>query len=263
MEILLPTIMLSLLGLIFGLGLALASKKLAVKVDPKLDKIHNLLPGTNCGACGEAGCFGFAEAVFTGKSKIDACRSSSDETKERIAEVLGRKLIKDIKKIAVLHCNGGNRVKNKFVYDGIAECRAVNLTLGGQKECFFGCLGFDTCARICPFNAISMGKDGLPLVDKERCRACNKCVKACPKKLFSLIPQAALVYVACLSHDSGKDTQTACPVGCIACGLCQKACKFDAIHIIDNLAIIDYNKCTSCKACVSVCPRKCILVRSS
>jgi len=262
MEILIPILTLGFLGLVFGVGLAIASKQLAVQADPRLEKIHGLLPGSNCGACGGAGCFGFAEAILSGKLKIDACRVANEEAKEKIAEVLGRKLIKGEKSIAALHCNGGSKVKDKFLYQGIEDCVSANLVLGGHKDCVFGCLGFATCVKVCPFGAIRMSDEGLPLVDRNKCKACNKCVKICPKKLFSLVPLVQNVYVACSSHDLGKETKAVCPVGCIGCRLCEKACKFDAIHVIDNLAVIDYNKCTSCGECVKVCPMKTICIRS-
>jgi Na+-translocating ferredoxin:NAD+ oxidoreductase RNF subunit RnfB len=261
MEILIPILTLGSLGLIFGAGLAIASKKLAVHVDPRLEKIHGLLPGANCGACGGAGCFGFAEAVLSGKMDVSACRIAKENAKERIAEILGKKLEKNVKRVAILHCHGGTRVKDKFLYQGIKDCVAANLLMGGQKECTFGCLGFGNCVRVCPFDAITMSKDGLPVVDAEKCKACAKCVAACPKKLFSLAPTNLPVYVACRSHDLGKDTKAVCPVGCIACKLCEKACKFDAIRVTDNVAVIDYNKCTSCGECVKVCPMKTIRIR--
>jgi Na+-translocating ferredoxin:NAD+ oxidoreductase subunit B len=260
MEILLPVLTLGALGLIFGIGLAIASKKFAVQMDPRLEKIHSLLPGSNCGSCGGAGCFGFAEEILSGKRMIDECRVAKDEQKEEIARVLGRELKKKLKTVASLHCAGGKKIKDRFVYHGLKDCTAANLQLGGQKECLYGCLGFGTCARICPFGAIKMS-EGLPIVAAEKCKACNKCVLACPKKLFSLMPADHNVYIACSSHDPGKDTKAACPVGCIACKLCEKSCKFDAIHVLDNLAAIDYNKCTSCGECVKACPVKCILVR--
>ena len=261
MEILIPVLTLGLLGLIFGVGLAIASKRFRVEVDPRLEKIHGLLPGSNCGACGGAGCFGFAESLLSGKLSVDACRVSEETVKEQIARLLGKNLEKKVKKIAVLHCNGGRKVKERFLYQGIKDCVAANLNLGGQKECSFGCLEFGSCVWVCPFDAISMSQDDLPVVDKNKCKACNKCVLACPKKLFTLIPVTNNVYVACSSHDSGKDTKAACPVGCIACKLCEKACKFDAIHVLDNLAVIDYTKCTSCGECVKVCPMKTIRER--
>lgn len=261
MEILTPILTLGAIGLIFGLGLAIASKKLAVQTDPRLEKIHGLLPGANCGACGGAGCFGFAELVLSGKVSIATCRVVEENAKKEIAEILGKTLEKEVKKIAALHCAGGTKVEDKFLYQGIKDCAAANLVLGGQKECVFGCSGFGDCAKVCPFGAISMSKEKLPLVDAEKCRACNKCVVACPKKLFTLIFNEQKVYVACVSAELGKDTKSVCPVGCIACKLCEKACKFEAIHVIDNLAVINYQKCTSCAECVKVCPMKTIRIR--
>jgi len=261
MEILIAILVLGILGLIFGIGLAIASKKLAVEVNPKLDEVQHLLPGSNCGACGNPGCFGFAESLVSGKSVVEGCRVCSDESREKIAKVLGLALEKQNKKIATLHCNGGLRVKDKYLYHGVSDCIAANLVLGGQKSCVFACLGFGTCVKACPFNAISMSGELLPVVDKVKCRSCNKCVLACPKKLFSLVSVTNNVYVACSSHDLGKDVKAVCPVGCIACKLCEKTCRFDAIHVIDNLAVIDYHKCTSCQECVKVCPPKTIRVR--
>lgn len=262
MQILIPVLILGALGLIFGVGLAVASKKLAVHVDPRLESINGLLPGSNCGACGGAGCFGFAEGLLSGKMSVDGCKVSEEAVKEKIAELLGQKLDKKVKRVAALHCNGGAKVKDRFIYKGIGDCVAANLVLGGQKSCVFGCLGFGDCLRICPFGAIVMSGDGLPAVVKDKCKACNKCVVACPKKLFSLMPVTHNVYVACMSRDTGKDTLAVCPAGCIACGLCVKACKFDAIRVIDNLAVIDDKKCTSCGECVKACPVKTIRMRS-
>ncbi len=261
MDILIPILTLGFLGLAFGVGLAIASRKLAVKIDPRLEQIHGLLPGSNCGACGGAGCFGFAEGLLSGKFLPDACRVAGEETKEQIAKILGESLEKRVRKIATLYCAGGRRVRNRFIYKGIDDCVAAHLVLGGPKNCVWGCLGFGTCVKVCPFGALKMSDEELPVVDPKKCKACNKCVLICPNKLFALVPVTSKVYVACSSHDSGKDTKAVCSVGCIACKLCEKACPADAIHVIDNLAVIDYNKCTSCGECIKVCPMKTIRTR--
>lgn len=261
MEILIAILILSILGLLFGIGLAVASRRLAVQVDPKLEAVQHLLPGSNCGACGNPGCFGFAESLLGGKAGIEGCRVCNEETKEKIARVMGIAVVKQNKKVATLHCHGGVKVKDKYIYSGVDDCIAANQVLGGQKSCVYACLGFGTCVAACPFGAISMSSEGLPVVDKVKCRSCNKCVLACPKKLFSLVSVSNNVYVACSSLDTGKDVRAVCSVGCIACKLCEKACKFDAIHVIDNLAVIDYHKCTSCGECVKVCPTKTIRIR--
>lgn len=261
MEILIPILTLGVLGLLFGIGLAIASKRFAVKTDPKLEMVMGFLPGANCGACGGAGCFGFAEGLLNGKFSVDACKVSEEAVKEQIAKLLGKNLEKKTKLVATLHCYGGVRVKDRFIYKGIEDCVAANLVLGGQKSCVYGCLGFGDCEKVCPFGAIKMSEEGLAVVDESKCKACNKCVLACPKKLFTLVPITAKVFVACNSHDLGKETKAVCSVGCIACRLCEKACNFDAIKVVDNLAVIDYHKCSSCGECVKACPVKCIRIR--
>ena len=261
MEILTAVLTLGILGIIFGVGLAIASKKLVIQADPRLEALHGLLPGANCGACGGAGCFGFAEDLLSGKRKLSACRVAQDKIKDQIAKLLGQDLETEVKKVATLHCFGGTKVKDRFIYEGIKDCVAANLVLGGPKACVYGCLGFGDCVRVCPFDAIKMSDEGIPVVDEKKCKACNKCVAICPKKLFSLVPVDKKVYVACSSKDIGKETRLVCPVGCIACRKCEQICPEDAIHVIDNLAIIDYNKCTSCGKCVEVCPTKTIRKR--
>ena len=52
---------------------------------------------------------------------------------------------------------------------------------------------------------------------------------------------------------------TACEKGCIGCGKCERNCPSQAIKLINNLAVIDYDKCVKCGNCAEVCPRKCIL----
>ena len=274
MEIIIPVLVLGSLGLLFGLGLAVASKKFCVATEPHLEKLLGCLPGVNCGVCGKPGCMAFAQSLIKGEVSLGSCRAIEEEARSKAAQILGIKLETQVKQVAVLHCAGGSKVKDKFQYNGLGDCVAANLVLRGQKECIYGCLGYDTCEKVCPFAAISMSEEGLPVVDVEKCRACGKCIQVCPKGLFSLIPLVTKVdsagenstsctfskgvYVVCSSCDPGRDTRRVCSVGCIACRKCEQVCSFGAIKVIDSLARIDYNKCTFCGECIKVCPVKCI-----
>ena len=261
MEFLLPVIVLSLLGLGFGLGLALASKKLCVQEDPRLTQIMKALPGANCGACGKPGCIGFAEELIQGAVSISACVATEEEEKAEISKVLGVEVGETVKTVAVLHCNGGKKVKDRFVYNGVKTCAASNLVMGGQKACAYGCLGFGDCVLACPFGAMEMGEEGLPKVIEGKCKACGKCVSACPKNLFSLNRQDKPYYTNCVSKDLGKQVMSVCKVGCIACRKCQRSCPHQAIEIKNNLAVFDYAKCQNSGECLKVCPTKAIAKR--
>ncbi|HAK60775.1 MAG TPA: ferredoxin, partial [Nitrospiraceae bacterium] len=50
-------------GIAFGVSLAFIASKFTVKMDPRVEQVREVLPGANCGACGFAGCMGYAEAV--------------------------------------------------------------------------------------------------------------------------------------------------------------------------------------------------------
>ena len=257
-----PVIILSGLGILFGLSLAYAAKKFHVPLDPKLEKVISTLPGSNCGACGKAGCIGFAEALSKGEVDLNSCAVCEPEAREAIANILSLSLKEKVKTVAVLHCQGGKRVKDKFLYQGMRDCLAATLVLGGHKECYWDCLGFGSCVAVCPFGAISMNEDtGLPVIDESKCTACDNCVKVCPKNLFSLVPVASKIYIACTSQDLGKVVMKACGVGCIGCKKCEKICPEEAIAVVDNLAKIDYSKCNGCLECVKVCPTKVIKQR--
>ena len=133
--------------------------------------------------------------------------------------------------------------------------------MDGQKLCQFACVGFGNCERVCPFEAIRMNEEGLPVIDDKFCTGCGKCVEACPRDLLVLIPVEGRVYVGCSTHDPAKVVARLCSVGCIACKKCEQACPEEAIKVVENLAIIDYDKCTSCGKCVEACPRKIIFWR--
>jgi RnfABCDGE-type electron transport complex B subunit len=245
------------LGATLGALLAYAARKLHVEQAPRIAEITAVLPGANCGGCGLPGCAGYAEAIVRGECTADKCAPGGVKVARMIAHILGMDVTKMEKRYAVLQCKGGNMVARKFDYAGVTDCRAAALVQQGDRICRYGCIGLGTCAAVCPFNAIVM-RDGLPYVVEDNCTACGACVRACPNHLFSLVGESKVVVVGCQSHDPGRIVNKICPVGCIACKACEKACPCDAIHVIDNLAVIDYAKCQNCGQCVKVCPKSTI-----
>ncbi|MBI4336170.1 MAG: RnfABCDGE type electron transport complex subunit B [Candidatus Omnitrophica bacterium] len=262
LNILIPVATMTALGLIFGVGLAYALKIFGIKTDPMVFMLLSKLPGANCGACGRAGCQGFAEALKSGEAIPSGCVVSNDEARRSVAELLGMDYEAKAKSIATLLCNGGKAAKDKYIYKGIETCKADSLVFGGHKACLFGCLGHGDCASVCPFDAITMGADGLPVVNPARCTACGNCVKACPKSLFTLAPPEKRYYVKCNSTDPGPVVARVCKNGCIACGRCEKVCPTKAAKVENNLARINCDKCENIGKCFEVCPTKVIVRRA-
>lgn len=250
------------LGVVFALFLSLANRKLKVEEDPKIAQVESALPGTNCGACGEASCRAFAEAVVTGRQPVTGCRVGKEATARAVAAAMGVEVEAMVLQKAVVHCGADDSVRQRRGrYTGIPSCTAANLHLGGNILCRFGCLGYGDCDRACPFAAIEM-VDGLPAVSFELCVACGKCVEACPRSLITLevVSNETNYAVRCRSPEAGRAVRKICSVGCIACRRCEKACPVEAIQVVDNLARIDYQKCQGCGDCAQVCPTKCITV---
>lgn len=230
------------LGFLFSVGLTLAYKKLKVEENPKITEVNESLPQANCGACGFSGCRAFAEAVVSGKAEVSGCPVGGADTANQVASILGVDAGEIIKKVARLHCRGTlEAAQSRGVYQGIPTCSAAHL-VGGNKQCSFGCMGYGDCVQVCQFDALDMGKDGLPVVQEENCTACGKCVDACPRNLFELHSLDQEILVFCRSEDRGPLARKFCKNACIACGICARACP-EAIEIVDSLAkITDYKK---------------------
>lgn len=257
-KILIPTLILFALALVFALLLAWLGKKLAVKRNEKIDLVLKELAGANCGGCGFPGCDGFATALVEGKAKISDCNATSAEHKNEIAKILGVENSGGATMV-VSACRGGTNAKDKYDYQGYGDCRSMELLAGGRKACKWGCLGMGSCVDACQDHAVEVNMQGFSEINQKKCISCGRCIVACPKKIIKRIPADAKIFVACSNHDKGKDVREVCKNGCIACGICAKNCKAGAITIVDNLAVIDYTKCTGCLECVSRCPSKCIL----
>ena len=248
---------LTVLGLLFGLLLAVGSKIFAVEQDERIPQVQECLPGANCGGCGYAGCANLAEAIVNGEAAVNTCPVGGAETAQKIAEIMGVEAGETVKMTAYVRCSGGNNASRKYDYVGAIDCLAALKVAGGPLECNFGCLGYGSCAKVCPNDAISI-VDGKAVVNSDACIACGKCVGACPRNIIAIVPANNKTHVACVSKAKGGEVRKICQVGCIGCGICVKNCPHEAITVVDNVARIDYSKCQDCGKCAEVCPRKII-----
>ena len=249
-----------IVGIFVGLFLGVAGIKFKVEVDEKEEAVLAALPGNNCGGCGYAGCSGLAAAIAKGEAPVNACPVGGESVGRKIAQIMGVDAQNTERKTAYVHCQGDcEKASVDYEYSGMEDCRVMGFVPGGgPKSCSSGCLGYGSCVKVCPFDAISV-INGVAVVDKEKCKACGKCVEVCPRHLISLIPYKAKTAVACSSTDKGPVTMKACQTGCIGCGICVKNCPEGAVAVTDFHAVIDQEKCTGCGTCMEKCPKKAIV----
>lgn len=243
------------LGGLAALGLGAASRKFHVAKDPRVGLIAEALPGANCGGCGYAGCGALAQALVEGSAAPNACPPGGADVAKAVAEVLGVQVTVAARRIAVVHCKGSRDLAAmKGAYDGLADCQGAALVVGGPKLCPHGCLGLGSCAQACPFDAISVGEDGVARVDPVDCTGCGKCVDACPRRVLELQAATAPVRLRCNNPERAKAVKDVCFVGCVGCAKCEKICPVHAITMDESLPHIDPETCLSCGQCAAVCP---------
>jgi Na+-translocating ferredoxin:NAD+ oxidoreductase RNF subunit RnfB len=229
--------------------------------------VLNALPGANCGACGYPGCNGYATRIVTDGIEITLCPVGGESSVNRIAEIMGIDSSSAAGPvIARVHCQGGiSETVRRFNYVGPSSCAAAQDVMGGFKVCEFGCLGYGDCRAACPFDAIQMSGNDLPVINWDKCTGCGKCVTACPRNIISLVPEKLDMHVICRNTQKAPQMLKGCSVGCIACQLCVKACKEvfkdnpeieTAIQVIDFLAVIDYDLCINCGKCAEACKKQ-------
>ena len=230
-------------GLVFGVFIAFANKRLWVWEDPRIDVVAQMLPNANCGACGLPGCRAFAEQAVAGAVAPAQCTVSGEAAREQIAQYLGVDAGSAVKNVARLLCAGGSDVAGyQAEYRGLPTCAAAAAVAGGGKGCAWGCLGLADCARACDFDAIHMSETGLPVVDVDKCTACGDCVTACPKSLFELRPLDAKLLVQCRNLIAGDDALAQCRVACTACGKCVQDAVEGLISVSSGVAVINYDE---------------------
>ncbi|MBR5047783.1 MAG: RnfABCDGE type electron transport complex subunit B, partial [Eubacterium sp.] len=248
MGIVLAAVIVGGTGLVISVLLGIASEKFKVPVDEKEIAVRDCLPGNNCGGCGYAGCDALAKAIACGDAAVNACPVGGAVAAEQIGQIMGVEAGDSEKMVAFVKCAGTcDKAKEKYIYSGIRDCiSAVSVPGGGPKACSYGCTGFGSCVKVCDFDAIHV-VEGIAVVDQEKCVACGKCVDTCPKSLIELVPyqdkdvKRKMPKVHCNNKDMGKLVKGVCSVGCIGCRICEKQCNFDAVHVENNIARIDYS----------------------
>jgi electron transport complex protein RnfB len=249
------------LGVVLSLILVVADKKFAVQEDPRVEKAIEILPGANCGACGYAGCAAYANALVEGKVGIDSCKPGGTEVTEKLAALLGvEKTVAISPKVARVFCSGGvKEAKRDKIYTGIRTCTAAHL-IGGEKACIYSCIGYGDCVSACPFDAIQMRDNGLPVVDLAKCTGCGECVKSCPRNIIGLTDYDEVVHVYCRSRDKGPVVRNICTAGCIACKLCERDDDTGAVSMDDNLSVVNHEVNKAPILSAKRCPTKVIRI---
>ncbi len=256
--IILGIIIVAVIGIVAGIILAIASIVMAVPKDEKAEALAEALPGANCGACGFSGCSGYANAMAKGEAEVGLCPPGGAECATKCGEILGV-VASSVKRVAVVNCMGSyDYTSDKMNYDGIESCAAANLLAGGIASCSFGCMGMGDCQRACPYDAVEVC-NGVARINKDRCKACSLCVKACPKNIISIVEFKDQAVVKCSNCEKGALAMKVCKVSCIGCMKCVKVCESSAVSVTNFNATIDSEKCTNCGKCVEACPRNIII----
>ena len=230
-------------GLTFGILVAVAHTRLKVWEDPRIEGATERLPGSNCGACGFAGCRAFAEGLIGDEASPAGCTQLDEGGIAALATFMGVEAGTAVKRVARLLCAGGSNVAvQRADYLGLSTCSAAAAVSGGGKGCSWGCVGLADCVRVCDYDAMFMDAFDIPHVIPANCTACGDCVEACPKDLFVLMPMEQKLLVQCKSALEGDQIEALCKVACTACGRCALDAADGLIEMKDGLAVVDYEK---------------------
>jgi RnfABCDGE-type electron transport complex B subunit len=247
-----------LLAFVLGLALGFFKQFFAVPVNPLIAEIKGILPGANCGACGFPGCEGYATAIAEKKTGVSSCPVGGNAVAEKLAALIGGAA--DVKpQVAVLACRGSkDKALQRGQYIGVKTCRAAKISTGSIKACTWGCQGFGDCAKVCQFGAITMGEDGLPDIDPEKCTGCLRCSTECPQHIIKIVPKDLRGAMPLCFNLNVLRTQVSknCKNGCIKCEICVKNCPQQCLKMSNGIPVTDYAKCTSCGTCTEKCPVK-------
>lgn len=244
MTVIFSILVMGIIGALFGLALAVLDKKLKVIEDPAVEQIAELLPGLNCGGCGEAGCMAYAKFAVKNKDLGQGCAPAGDEAMANIASILGLDHTGVAKVKLISRCSAKREQQiNTFEYRGPQSCKVAHVA-GGSIDCKYGCLGLADCLKVCPVNALSI-EDGTVIIDNQTCIDCGACVKACPRDIlcFADVGDAKDYYVVgCNNPEDGKSTKGVCQAGCIGCAICIKLVKDSPYYMEDKISRLNYKE---------------------
>lgn len=258
--IFIPTLVIAAVALVCGVALAFVAKRFAVAENPLVAKLAAALPGANCGGCGHAGCEAYAHAIAEHDAPCDRCTAGGPAVAAALARLTGREPPPATERnVALVLCTGGtDAAARRFAYNGLADCNAVQAAAAGDKTCSYGCLGYGTCARVCPARCIRV-ENGVAVVDRERCLGCGACVAACPRGVIALVPASHHTHVLCRSRDKGPAVRAYCRNGCLGCSLCTRLDSTGTLSMNGALAVLDYTKAPlDNPALAARCPGHCI-----
>ena len=155
---------LTILGAVLGLGLGVAARKFAVQGDPLAEEIAAMMPGSNCGQCGMAGCAAAAQAIAEGSATPTVCPPGGKALAAALAAKLG--ITVDLDSVA------DDGPKLAYVKEEI-------------------CIGCCRCLKVCPTDAMIGAAKQIHSVIREACTGCGKCVERCPTEAAQMQPLPA------------------------------------------------------------------------
>lgn len=266
MSIFLAILIVAALGGLFGYGLSVAEKRLAIEKDPMVLALEPIMPGANCGVCGYAGCNAYAAAVASGEADLGLCTPGGPSLVEKMSEIMGLKIdpVADFRRmVAHVMCRGNlDYTARDYYYDGLEDCNAAALLLGGDNTCKSSCLRLGSCIRVCPTDAIYKDEEGYIIVDEKKCISCEKCVLVCPTGAMKMIGEGDEYAIECNNHESGGKVRKYCSVGCIGCKICEVKYPESGCTVERFLATFDQMvEHHQIPEAAEACPTKCIIKR--
>ncbi len=157
------TLTLTLLGLVFGLGLGWAGIRMRVKSDPVVDRIDALLPQTQCGQCNYPGCRPYAQAIANEEADINQCPPGGEATIRSLADLLGR--------------------ETKPLNPEYGEEKPKTVVVIVERQC----IGCTLCIQACPVDAIVGTAKLMHTVIESECTGCNLCLPPCPVDCIDIV----------------------------------------------------------------------------